>query len=49
MGTNFLIYMSIMVGIIFGIESYGDYTKSECAKAYATTTRTADEIAKICK
>ena len=49
METSWIVYMAIMFGIIFGAEAYNDYTKSECVKAYATSTRTADDIEKICK
>ena len=49
METSWIVYMAIMFGIIFGASSFEAYTKSECVKAYATSTRTADDIAKICK
>lgn len=50
MDTKWFVFYGIaIVAFAFGAEAYGDYTKSECAKAYATSTHTADDIAKICK
>jgi hypothetical protein len=48
MDTNLVVYMAIVFSIVCGAEAYSDYTHSECAKAYATSNRTGDEIAKIC-
>jgi hypothetical protein len=42
--TPVLIFALIVAG-----QSYKEYTKSECLKAYATSTKTVDEINKVCK
>jgi hypothetical protein len=39
----------LLVALVVASESYKGYRMNECLKAYATSTKTADEITKICK
>ena len=46
---GFILFMMIAFGGMFAGLAYETHLRSECVKAYATSTRTADDIAKICK
>ena len=49
MDRDWLVYMIVIMALIFGADMYNNYTHSECAKSYASSNRTAEDIAKICK
>lgn len=45
----YLIAVALFIIGVFGIAAYRTYNKSDCARVYAPTNRTADEITKICR
>ena len=45
----FMIGVAVLYGAMFAGMSYEAHAKSECKQSYAQTTRSAEEIAKICK
>jgi len=49
MDVAFMLFIMIVFGGGFAGLAYETHTRTECVKAYATSTRTADDIAKICK
>jgi hypothetical protein len=46
-------WMAIAVAVIFasmfGAAAFEAYTKNQCRAAYATSNRTVEEIAKVCR
>ena len=43
------IAVAVMFGAMFGAAAFESYAKNQCRAAYASSNRTADEIAKVCR
>ena len=45
----YFIFAAVAFAAMFGGMAYSDHTRAQCSASYATSTRSADEIRKICE